>query len=558
MKNTIKYFPLLAFIFLLFLKTPIAQTLPAGPQVLSIFSNVDDSEQPYALYIPKNYDPNRKYPFVMMLHGAGSNHRLALKRVFGKSNTNGENDAEASRYFPPFRDVDYIVAAPLARGTMGYTGIPEKDVLDVLADVQKRFNIDEDRMYLTGLSMGGGGTLWIGLSHPDLWAAIAPVCPAPPKGTIELAPNALNFPVHFFHGDADPVVPIEGTRDWVKRFQELGVNVESTEFPGVQHDSWVGAYKDAGIFDWFGQFKRHRFPDHVMYNTWDYRHGSAYWVRFDEMTPGTLASIDAKFNGGNKLDISTKNLDAFSLLLKGHPNFKAGQALSITLDGQEILCKGSDPVSLEKSGGKWEQVPYSPRTSGKRAGAEGPIKEAVVGQHVFVYGTAGSPTEEELKARRDLVEKAAGWRQTKDFNGRSLLVFPRVISDREVKESDLAEGSLILFGTRETNSIIARYADQLPLELDDPSGEFGLIYIMPFKGHYLVVNSGKPYWEGFATEGLSSLYPVQLSAMDSLEDFKLFKGTSENVIAGGRFTNNWKLPKAASEKIAASGVVKMK
>jgi predicted peptidase len=60
---------------------------------------------------------------------------------------------------------------------MGYQGIAEKDVLDVLADVKKRFNIDEDRTYLTGYSMGGGGTLWIGLTRPDVWAALAPYVP---------------------------------------------------------------------------------------------------------------------------------------------------------------------------------------------------------------------------------------------------------------------------------------------------------------------------------------------------------------------------------------------
>src|SRR5690349_7100508 len=107
----------------------VAQKLPSGPQVLTFYSDVDDTEQPYGLYLPKNYDPQKKYPFIMMLHGAGSNHRLALKRVFGKSNTPGETDVEASRYFPEWKDVEYIVASPYARGTMGYQGIVEKDVM---------------------------------------------------------------------------------------------------------------------------------------------------------------------------------------------------------------------------------------------------------------------------------------------------------------------------------------------------------------------------------------------------------------------------------------------
>src|SRR5215213_6112949 len=107
----------LLLLCLLTLSSAFAQTLPAGPQVLTIFSNADDTEQPYGLYLPKNFDENKKYPLVIMLHGAGSNHRLSLRRVFGKSNANGETDVEATRYFPEWNDVEYIVVAPFARGT---------------------------------------------------------------------------------------------------------------------------------------------------------------------------------------------------------------------------------------------------------------------------------------------------------------------------------------------------------------------------------------------------------------------------------------------------------
>ena len=144
------------------IQSTFSQKLKTGPQVLTFHSDVDDTEQPYAIYIPKAFSEKKTYPLVVMLHGAGSNHRLALRRVFGKSNSEGENDVEASIYFPKWKDVEYIVVSPLARGTMGYQGVAEKDVWNVIADVKKRFKIDENRTYLTGLSMGDGGTMWIG------------------------------------------------------------------------------------------------------------------------------------------------------------------------------------------------------------------------------------------------------------------------------------------------------------------------------------------------------------------------------------------------------------
>ncbi len=329
------------FVFLLSLLTcfrfPACAQYTSGPQVLTFLSGIDDSDQPYALYLPKKFDKTKRYPLVVMLHGAFSNHRLALRRVFGKGNAPGENDVEATRYFPPLPDVDYIVAAPLARGTLGYQGITEQDVFDVLDNVESRFPIDPDRVYLTGLSMGGGGTLWIGLTHPDVWAAIAPVCPAPPEKTSDLAPNVLNLAVHFFQGEADPLVPVQQTRDWVAKLKSLGAKtVEYNEYPGVKHNSWDNAYANAQIFHWFDGFKRDLWPKRVRYVTSDYEHQKAYWVVVDRLTPGTLASIDAQFTATNQVEVKTSGLGGFSLMLYGHPSFEAGKPLTVTVDGTAI------------------------------------------------------------------------------------------------------------------------------------------------------------------------------------------------------------------------------
>ncbi|HEY4393935.1 MAG TPA: prolyl oligopeptidase family serine peptidase [Polyangia bacterium] len=242
----------------------------------------DGTLQPYALYVPRGYDGKKKdaWPLIVALHGAYSDHKHNLRRVFGLDNRPGETDAEASRNRLPLPDVPAFVVSPLGRGElMGYDGLGYDDVMHVIADVRRAYRIDPDRITLTGLSMGGGGTWAIGLRHPELFAALAPVCgfanfarmvqPAdaalydlqrlealsPPA----IADNAAHLQVFIFHGDKDPTVPVEDSRRMVARFEALGwlgKNVHYTEYPGVGHAAWVPAYRDAQLLRTLAAIKR--------------------------------------------------------------------------------------------------------------------------------------------------------------------------------------------------------------------------------------------------------------------------------------------------------------
>jgi predicted esterase len=544
--------------------TVTAQRLPSGPQVLTLHSAIDDTEQPYGLYLPEGFDEARAYPLVVMLHGAGSNHRLALRRVFGFTNAPGETDVEASRTFPAWPPRPFIVATPLGRGTMGYQGVAERDVLDVVADVRRRFRVDEDRMYLTGLSMGGGGALWLGLSRPDMWAAIAPVCPAPPPGTGDLLPNALNVPVHLFQGGADPVVPASGTRALGERLREAGAAVEYTEYPGVAHDSWDPAYRDGAIFDWFARHVRTRWPARVRFVTARYETASAYWVALDRLTPGTPASVDAVFGDVNRVTVTTTDVGAFTLHLEGHPQFRAGRAVDAVVDGAALrVPAGADP-SFRREGQTWVVGRDVPGAGEKRRGAEGPLAAAVAGRHVYVYGTRGAAGDAEVAARRAVAERAADWSAYRGpFLGR-VMVFPRVLADRDLRPSDLAESNLVLFGTPATNDAVARLADRLPLELTSPDPEVGLVYVYPVDGRYVLVNSGRPWWEGVSQSGGGPARPATRSRfsfmglpaglLDGLGDYVVFKGSLEQVQVDGRFDRQWRVPEQDVTRLVAAGV----
>ena len=235
-----------------------AQPQRGGPRLASFLSSADGSEQEYAVYAPRTYDPARKYPVIVALHEEDSNHIAELKHVFAVPQRYGESTLQTRMTLPVLPDVDFIVACPFARGNMGYQGVAEQDVYDVLADVAKRYSIDDDRVYLTGSSMGGGAALWMALTRPDVWAAAAPVCAAVMPGSEELAGNALDLPMRLFHGDEDPLIPVISSRQWQKRFLDFGVPVDYVEYPGVRHNAWDFAYRRSGLFEWFAAHRRNR------------------------------------------------------------------------------------------------------------------------------------------------------------------------------------------------------------------------------------------------------------------------------------------------------------
>lgn len=500
------------------------------PTVLNYRSSVDGSEQPYALYLPKPLDRARKYPLVIGLHEEDSNHAVQLRHLFGLPTRYGETGLQILTTFPPMREVDYIVACPFARGTMGYQGIAERDVYDVMSEVKGRYPVDEDRVYLTGSSMGGGGALWLALTRPDVWAAVAPVCAATIPGTEELAANARNFPVRLFHGELDPAVPAESSRQWQRRLLDAGVAADYTEFPGVRHNAWDVAYRNGAIFEWLGKFKRDRNPDHVHLATRWAQYNAAYWARIDGFAPGALATIDA-VRSGAEIRVQTKDVDGFTL---------TATARTVLVDGAAIRLRPGAALSFAKSNGKWTQgaahaaLPY------------GPVVEAVNARHIYVYGA------DDEQGRRN-AQAAAAWSTARV---RINLTLP-VKADRDVTEDDVASANLVLFGTAQTNRLIARFAANLPLALNAGAADYGLLSVAAVGKRLVLVSSGLPWWTGAdeARRGGPRFAPEQYRLLSTFGDYILFKGSLANVLAEGRYGRDGKVPAEAAAKLQAAGTV---
>jgi predicted peptidase len=196
----------------------------------------------YLLYLPNSYDPKKSYPLVLFLHGAGERGTDVDKvRAWGPPKL-----IDAGQQF------DFILAAPQCPPGQWW----RLDDLEVLLDdLLSHYPIDHSRLYLTGLSMGGCATWdWL-LRDPDRFAAAVPVCGW--SNPVEPAYVDCRTPVWAFHGDADPVIPVDGSRRMVAAFRNRGVEAKLTEYPRVGHNAWSPTYANPEVYEWL---LSHRLP----------------------------------------------------------------------------------------------------------------------------------------------------------------------------------------------------------------------------------------------------------------------------------------------------------
>ncbi len=209
----------------------------------------------YRLLKPEVIEPDTKYPLVLFLHGAGergTDNRAQLKYL-----PDLMAQGEYRRRFPAFliapqcRPDRLWVETPRAfdRSAPRQAPGPQMQVvIDILDAVIGDFPIDRQRLYLTGLSMGGFGSWELGTRLAERWAAVAPIC----GGGDELyADRLVGVPVWALHGAADDVVSVGHSRRMIEAIRAAGGDPKYTELPRVGHDSWTPAYTDPkGVVPW--------------------------------------------------------------------------------------------------------------------------------------------------------------------------------------------------------------------------------------------------------------------------------------------------------------------
>jgi dienelactone hydrolase len=217
-----------------------------GDLHLAYRSSVDQKLQPFRLYIPKPYKPGRPMPLIVALHGATVDENWYFDRFGGPS----EFTTMAERR-------GYLVAAPNGRGPLGgYLGKSERDVLDVLDAVCQLVSVDTGNVFLTGHSMGGGGTWTIGFRHPERFRALAPVSGAFALSLLPLH-RAPDMPVLHIHGGMDRVIPVASAQAAAAIARQRLRNYQFELIAGAGHASIAQAALPL-VFDFFDSHRAGR------------------------------------------------------------------------------------------------------------------------------------------------------------------------------------------------------------------------------------------------------------------------------------------------------------
>lgn len=217
----------------------------------SYVSSIDDSDQPFALWVPETYSRRKKYPLLIALHGSDADHRMIPESCFQIQER-------------AFRD-DILLLSPFGRGDLGFQFAGEADFWDTINWVKARYRIDERRQYLTGLSLGAFAVWRLASAYPEQWAAIAPVCG---WGDPAWLARLTDIPVWCVHGSRDELVPVEDSRRMVAELERLEYRFRYDELPDWRHNSWEWLYnpnrKSDHLVDWLLRFRRHATPAPVL------------------------------------------------------------------------------------------------------------------------------------------------------------------------------------------------------------------------------------------------------------------------------------------------------
>jgi predicted peptidase len=205
-------------------------------------TTVDDDLRGAMIYVPPNYDPAQAWPLVVFLHGAGERGRDGVKQ------TKVGLPPVIQKY--PERFPCLVLMPQCAAGDLWSSETAKAHIDDAIAQTLAAYNVDESRISLTGLSLGGFGSFAYGAENANMFCAIMPVCGGGDSNDKSAVAKLATIPIRVFHGADDRVVPAKRSREMVAAIRGAGGDIQYTEYPDTSHNSWDQAYGDPEAIAW--------------------------------------------------------------------------------------------------------------------------------------------------------------------------------------------------------------------------------------------------------------------------------------------------------------------
>ncbi|MEW6356402.1 MAG: prolyl oligopeptidase family serine peptidase [Planctomycetota bacterium] len=512
----------------------------------------DGSVQPYLVYVPTNAPKGAKLPLLAFLHGyAGDLDKVNWIQYMYSPDLEKLCEQEG-----------FLMLMPFGRSNTEFMGIGEADVLKTIELVKKHYDVDADRIFLSGASMGGSGAYTIVCHYPHLFAGVMAIAGRydyymwqdldPEKFTAfkriqndldyakGIAQNLTNLSTFIFHGSDDFVIQIGQSKGMHDLLKGLGASVAYREIGEGDHWIWSKCFLHEDYAPWLRATRRNPFPKRVVYRTYTLKYNRAYWVTIDRLKQwGKMASAQVEVKDGNRIEVQLDNISALTLTLCDKLVDMA-KPLKLVVNGAEedraIGADGALPIILEKVD--------PPGPFMKTQEICGPLRDAYIGPFIFVLGTTGS---EETNKRNEELCKSAAQEWAAFSAGQAYLQ-----TDVKVDESNIAEKNLILIGTPEDNAFLKRIAGQLPIKFENdcyvvgaqkvPMKDHGLLMIYPNplnSNRYVVILSGMLWGEHLSIN----------HKWDFVPDYIVFTAERDwdamnKYICAGYFNQYWQLDNA--------------
>ena len=513
--------------------------------------------QGYAIYVPPDYDPTQRYPLYLALHGGSSNGNLFLGVTLGNNMSWQRYDDFIYNDFEPRWSPNWIVVAPTGFGQMLWRWHGERDVLDVIADVQRHYSVDPDRVTLGGLSNGGIGGYTIGSRHAWRFAVVQAMAGAPSwqwyvggrQSELErrlldrysaaaLLQNLGNTDFRYYHGRNDPG-PMRPR--YIERFDRLVAeagDVATGTWYDAGHDLLYIVHRHGRVYEELATHRRDPRPREVHVVSADYRAARQHWLELTRIADyPASATLDGRIESNQLTLIPSDNLRAFRVHLPTVP-LPAGEVVLRIGSGAQAreLYRGARPegtwLELRRGAQGWERGPASALpgdAQAKRPGRSGPISDVFYERTIHVYGTGGD--ERETRDLRRAAERGArGWPLW------AWDLRQEVVADTELSEEQLRDANIVLYASpgpqREggaatpvsTNAVLNRVAGALPIEL---------------QANAIVVGSER--YEG--SVGVRFIYPNPLAASETPRYLVVQAATDAGLVRRGNklpeFLGDW-------------------